>query len=903
MTVWRHRTASPLPVTPKPPRLPELLLCLTIPSAICREGLLGDLEEEFEMRREVAPRGATRWYWGSSLRLAVRYGWDRLRGNTKSKKPRNLNQAPRRGDPIMLQILQDLRFALRTLVKSPGFTAVAILTLAIGIGASTAMFSTLNAMLLQPLPFEEPERLVIAKTTFSGNENWTSSADDFVDFRDQNDVLVSFSAMSGFSGSVTVTGQEEPERIEMQWVSWDFFHTLGVDLFMGRHFSPDEESLDAASVAIVSNSYWQTRLGADESVIGTTLILDGTPHTIVGVLPAGFQFIFPIDVYRPFQPGGNYASGRQYHNWTPIGRLKPGVTLTQAQNQFNVIAANLEAAYPDTNENKGMLLQGLQEALVQDYRGSMLMLMAAVSLLLLIACGNVANLLLAKGTSRQSELAVRSAMGAARSRLVRQLLTESLVIAILAGVVGITLALWIQTLILQALPLDALGVLELGLSVPTLLFALTASVATSLIFGTVPAMRAAPRNLADQLKAGARSGDLRSGMRLRSGLVVFQVMISVVLLIGSGLLIRSFATLITQDPGFDTSNLLTAEIRLPAEEYPVEQRPLFFEQLAANLRGLPGVTDVALISQLPIRDPGNNIYVRDPRQPMISLADMDTSFVRTIMPGYFKAMGIPLAAGRGIEATDTAEAPMVMVINETMADTLFPGENPIGLEVVIESDDPVTFQVVGLVGDVRMGSLANDPRSGMYISYYANRQTTMRLGLRTDGNPAALAPAVRSVVRELDPNLPVTDLQTMESIIADSTAVSLSRMVTGSLGLFAAVALFLATVGLYGVLAHYVSQRSHEIGVRLALGAQGMNVLKMVLGRGMVLVGLGLILGIAGAIGGVRFLEQQLYGIDRTDPLTFVSVSAFFILVASIACLLPAWRATRVDPIIALQAE
>jgi putative ABC transport system permease protein len=879
------------------------LLGWAIPNVIRREGLLGDLQEEYEIRREDARGRAARWYWSSSLRLSARFGWDRLRGKTTSGNSRKPNPAPRHGDPIMYQVLQDLRFALRTLVKSPGFTAVAILTLAIGIGANTAMFSTLNAMLLQPLPFEEPERLVIAQTTFSGRQNWTSSAPDFVDYRDQNDVLESFSAMSGFSFTATVTGREEPERIETQWVSWDFFLTLGADPVIGRHFSPSEESLDAENVTIVSNSYWRTSLGADPAAIGSSLLFDGVPHTIIGVLPAGFRFLFPVDAYRPFQPGGNYASGRQYHNWTPIGRLKADVTLEQAQNQFNVIAANLEAAYPDTNEDKGMLLLGLQEALVQDYRGSLWMLMAAVGLVLLVACGNVANLLLARGTKRQSELAVRSALGAARSRLLRQLLTESLVIAVLAGVVGIILALWMQSLLLQALPLDQLGISELGLSVPTLLFALAASVVTSLIFGTIPALRAAPRNLSDHLKAGARSGDLRSGMRLRSGLVILQVAVSVVLLIGSGLLIRSFANLITQDPGFDTGNLLTAEIRLPSDEYPVEQRPLFFRQLEANLRGLPGVTDVALISQLPIRDPGNNIYVRDPRQPMVSVADMQTAYVRTIMPGYFEAMGIPLVAGRGIEATDTAEAPMVMVINETMAESLFPGENPIGLDVVIHSDDPVSFQVVGLVGDVRMGSLASDPRSGMYLSYYANRQTTMRIALRTDADPAALAPAVRSTVRQLDPNLPVADLETMESIIAGSSTVSTSRMVTASLGLFAGVALLLATVGLYGVLAHYVSQRSHEIGVRVALGAQGANVLKMILTRGLVLVGFGLILGIAAAIGGVRFLEQQLYGIEQTDPITFLTVSAFFVVVATIACLLPAWRATRVDPIIALQAE
>ena len=801
----------------------------------------------------------------------------------------------------MSALVQDLRFAVRTLVKSAGFTAIAVLTLAVGIGATTAMFGTLNTVLVKPLPYAEPERLLLGRTTFGGRPNFTTSAPDFVDYRDQNDTLASFSCMAGFPMSATVTGSQEPERVETQWVSWDLFRTLGIDPVLGRHFVPDEEELGSPQVAMVSHEFWQRRMSSDVEAPGKVIIVDGTPYTVVGVMPREFHFVFDTEIWTPFRLGGPYAGGRQYHNWTPVGRLADGVTVEQAQQNFDAISARLQAEYPETNDDKAMLLTPLHETLVEGFRPGLLMLMAAVSLLLLIACGNVANLLLARGTARRTELAVRAALGAGRSRLVRQMLTESLVIAAIAGLLGVVLALWIERGVMAVLPLDVLAITELGISAPMLLFAVAASVVTSLLFGTVPALRTAPSNLGDDLKAGARGGERASSSRLRSGLVVVQVGLSVLLLVGAGLLIHSFARLTAVDPGFEPEDLLTAELQLPEQEYPAERRVQFFEQLVERIDGLPGVSDVGMISQLPIRDPGNNIYVHDARQPPDTPADADTAYIRIVLPGYFEAMGIPLLAGRDVRRDDTRDATPILVVNESFAETFFPDENPIGQQVVVNHE--YTVEIVGVVGDVLIGGLAADRFPAMYGSYYRQPATTMRLAVRSAGEPLSLVPMLREAVGELDREIPLAEADTMEAVIADSYTITQSRATTGALTLFAGIALLLATVGLYGVLAYSVSQRNHEIGVRMALGARGGDVLGMVVRQGMALVAIGLVLGLGAAIAAARTIEEQLFGIGTTDPLTYAAVCAVFVAVAAAACLAPAWRATHVDPLVALQAE
>jgi putative ABC transport system permease protein len=884
------------------------MLGLAVVDEGAREGLAGDLAEEYlERRRATFGLAAGAWYWRSVFMLSIRYAWERIRHRAgrsgRPSSPDHHTPAPRRGDALMQTFLQDLRIAIRSLRKAYGFTAVAVLTLAVGVGANTAMFSTLNAVLMTPLPYEEPERLLIANTTWEGNVNWTSSAQDYEDYREQNDTFEVFALMSGFPMAMTATGGNEARMVTAQWISWDLFRALGVAPVLGRGFRADEADLESAGVAIISHDYWQASFGGRPDAIGTSIVLNGTPVTIVGVMPAGFRFYYDIDAWLPYRLGGPFAGGRQYHNWVPIGRLAAGATLEQAQSQFDAISARLQAEYPDTNEHKAMQLSGLHESMVSGARPSMMMLTAAVALLLLIACANVANLLLAKGSSRQGELAVRAALGAGRGRLVRQLLTESLVIAILAGVVGIGLALWLQQLVVQIVPVQGMGEMELGLSWSMLGFAVAASILTSLLFGMVPALQSAPRNLSGQLKGGARGGASRHGARLRSSLVVAQVALSLVLLVGAGLLIRSFASLLGVDDGFNPDRLLTAEIRLNPGEYEPERGEQFFSGLVETLEALPGVTGVAVISQLPVRDPGNNIYVYDARTPPADLDVSLTANTRIVLPGYFETMEIPLLAGRTIRKTDTAASPPVMVINQTMAETMFPGENALGQRVVIAGDEPAVFDVVGVVGDVRMSGPASTPRMSMYRPYSQSRQSTMRVAIRTAGDPSPIAAAVRGVIRSLDANIPVGDLETMESIIANSGTVVQSRVAARSLGLFAVVALLLASVGLYGVLAYFVSQRNHEIGVRMALGAEGRSVTRLILKRGLGLVLVGLAVGTAAALFGTRLIADQLFEVGQTDPATYIGASLIFLAVAVLACVVPVWRALRIDPLIALRSE
>lgn len=525
-----------------------------------------------------------------------------------------------------------------------------------------------------------------------------------------------------------------------------------------------------------------------------------------------------------------------------------------------------------------------------------------VSLVLLISCGNVASLLLARGSARRSELAVRTALGASRARLVCQLLTESVVLAIAAGLLGIMLAIWFRRVVLELLPLGYLGISELNISASTLAFALAVSLATGLLFGIVPALRGGRADVAQDLKAGARTLDTGARTRFRSGLVVVQVALSVVLLISSGLLIRSFARLRGVDPGFNTGSLLTAEIRLPATEYAKpDRRVQFYTRLVEDVQSIPGVAAVGIINQLPIRDPGNNTYIYAADNPPADPEDRKLAFNRVVLPGYFEAMGIPLPAGRDIEETDKDGAPMVLVINDTMGKTLFPGQDPLGRRVVVDLGGNVTAEVVGVVGDVRMSGLGADPRMAWYASYRQRPLTAMRIAVRTQGDPASVAGALRKAVWNLDRNIPVAELATMKSLISKSLAGS--RIITILLTVFASVALFLAAMGLYRLLAYYVAQRRREIGVPIAFGARAGDILKLVLSRAMALVAIGLVLGVAGAFGATRLIENLLFNVKPSDPATFVAVSLFFGLIALSACLIPAWRAIRVDPIIALQAE
>lgn len=804
----------------------------------------------------------------------------------------------------MNAFLYDLRYATRTLLKDPGFSLLAVLILAVGIGANVAMFSVTDAVLIRSLPYPEPERLVLGRTVYGENLAWNVSSPDYYDYRDLNQGLESLATIGSFSSPATITGGEEPERVPGTWASVNFFPTLGVQPILGRQFTNDEAELSAPDVVLISYSYWQRRFGGSSDALGSTLVISGQPNTVVGVIPAGFHFRHDVDIWAPMRDGGPFTGVRRFHNWTLVGRLKPDVSLAQAQAQIDVISAQLQEAYPDSNDDKGLRLIELDEALTSQYEDLLFMLMGAIGLVLLIACGNVASLLLARGTGRTVELSVRSALGASGRRLARQLLTESFLLAVGAGVLGVVLAVWFQRLLISFLPLDALGIQEIGLSATMLGFALLLSLVTALLFGVLPAVAGARANPAEDLKGGSRTSAGGARTRLRSSLVILQVALSLVLLIGAGLLIRSFARLRAVDPGFGTESLLTAQVDLPRSEYgDPEARVLFFTGLLEEIRAVPGVLSVGSISMLPIRDSYSNVRAWDPENPPAEGTRPRLAEHRAIFPGYFEAMQIPVLAGRDVEDTDATDAPFVLVISETMARGLFLDQNAVGRQVAVDvgGAEPALAEVVGVAGDVRTYALDREPPRQMYYSFRQMPYPTMRLAIRTQGDAAAVTNSVRQVLRARDSNIPLAGVATMDDVITRS--VGSQRVIMLTLTLFSSVAVFLAAIGLYSVLAYYVAQRGHEIGIRLAMGASGGNILKLILNRGLTLVGIGLVVGVGGALGATRLIQQQLFNVEPTDPVTFVAVSGLFAGVAIVACLIPAFRAVRVDPVRTLQAE
>ena len=793
-------------------------------------------------------------------------------------------------------LIHDVRFAIRGLLRQPGFTAAVIVILAVAIGANVAMFSVFHHALIRPLPFAEPERLVMGYATFNGKINPDLSAPDYFDYREQNEVFESVGAIRTGSRNVTITGGDEPEQVSSKLVSWDLFPTLGVPVVKGRHFTPAEQELGGPEVVVISGNYWLRQLGGSPDVIGSTLVVDGKARTIVGVMPPDFSFLYEADLWFPMRLDSPGVEWRGWQTWLMVARLKPAVSIEQAQAEMDVISAQLATEFRRTNRDKALLLTELQAAIAEDYQTSVVLLMAAVGFVLLIACGNVASLLLARGAARRTEMCVRAALGASSSRVARQLLTESIVTAAAAGALGTVLALLFQRLIRYVVPLDVPGVEDLGLSAPMLFFALAVSIATGLIFGLLPAIQASRLDIVTSVRSGARTIDAR-GQRLHNCLIVAQVAVSVILLIGSGLLLRSLATLRAVNPGFDTRNLLTFEIRLAPDKYPDEApRIEFFSTLIEELRAIPGVDNVAVINQLPIRDPGNNIAVYATKRPPADPMDRPAAYDRIVFPGYFDAMGIPLLSGREIDASDSAQNSPVLVINETMARRLFPNENPLGQKVTVGRN--VDSEVIGVVGDVRVSGPRYRPRLVMYGSYFQEAELTMRIAIRTALEPNTLFMDVRNAVWKRDRDIPITGITSLEEIIARK--VSSERVVALAVTLFAAVAMLLAALGLYGVLAYYVSRRYFEIGVRVALGAKPKDVFFLVVKRGLLLVGNGIALGLVAAFWASRLLQQILFETAPTDAATFVTVSLVFALVALVACLIPARKALKVNPVAAL---
>jgi putative ABC transport system permease protein len=804
---------------------------------------------------------------------------------------------------MLRDTFSDAAHALRMIVTRPGFSAIVVLTLAVGIGATTAMFGIIQAALLSHLPFEEPDRLVMGRATFDGEVNPWVSGYDYYDYRDQSESFESLAAFM-FGGRFTVLGPTEPERVETAVGTWDLFPTLRVKPAAGRLFTAEEGVKGRAAVVLISYRYWQQRFGGATVAVGSTLVMNGSPYTVVGVLPAGFYFMDDADIWRLTYRDGPGANARRWHNLLLVGRLKPGVTVQQAQAEVDVISRNLQQQYPGTNEGKALLVTPLHDALIENVRTSLLLLMGAVSLVLLLACANVAGLLLVRGQARLTEIAIRSAMGASRKRLVRQLLTESTLLAFLAGGVGVALAVGFQSLFLRLLPMGQLGITRPGLDRSIVVFSVAVSFATGVVFGLVPALQGTIVNLSQQLTSGARTTWSRGHALLRSGLVVGQVAVSVILLIGAGLLIQSLSRQMNVDLGFDPTNVLTATITLPENDYPKpEQRIAFFESLVEQVEGLPGVRSASIVNRLPIRQRSGNIYVYpEGAMPEETQGDMSRSAdFRYVLPGYLRTMGIPLLAGRDIARTDVDNAPRAMLISESLAELFFGERNPLGQRLVVDmGNEMVPHEIVGIVGNARLSRVTSQPFHAMYMSYYQVPDSTMRLAIKTDTNASASTEPLRKLLYAKDRNIPLAEPATMAAILDD--AVSDYRVITATFGLFSTVALLLAMVGLYGVLAYYVSQHHHEIGVRMALGAAPRQVARSILSRGMSLVVIGLAIGLVGSYVAGQLIQQLLFGVEPTDGLTYLLVASMSALVAMVACLLPAWRAIRVDPVSSLHS-
>jgi putative ABC transport system permease protein len=808
----------------------------------------------------------------------------------------------------MRTLIQDLRYAMRTLRKNPGFTAIAVLTLALGIGANTAIFSVVNGVLLRPLPFRDPSRLVLIAER-SPFPVISTSRENYLDWRDQSH---SFEAMEATrSGSITLTGAGEPERLNVRMATAGLFSMLGINAWIGRTFLCEEDSAGGTPVALLSYGLWQRRFGGSPDIIGTTINLDLQPYTVVGILPNGFQILQPADVYLPFMPWAKtLPDDRNWHpGIIPLARLKQGVSREQARVEMIGITKRLEQQYPDYNTGTSADVVGLQEQIVQNSRPALLLLLGAVSFVLLIACANVANLLLARAASRGREVAIRTAMGASRGRVIRQLLTESVLLSLAGGLLGVIVA-WAAIGLLPKIAGDSIPPgAPIGLDPWVLAFTALVSLFTGLLFGIVPALRTAKLDLREALNEGSRGSTAGPGQHvLRGALVAMEIALAMLLLVGSGLLLRSFSRLQEVPPGFQPDHLLVADIPLSPTAYAKpEDRYQFFDRLVERARTLPGVRSAAAASFLPVSGGGSIIHFNITGRPPKSPHEFVAAGYRTITPNYLETLGVPLLQGRHFTRADNEKAPAVVLINSTMARTFFPNENPLGKRLqlgALPDHEVPTMEIVGVVGDVHFG-LGTDPQAEMYLPY---RQADLILPvfqlsvvMRTAGDPTLQTAALRSALAEIDPNQPLVKVRTMEENMA--TTVAQPRFRTWLIGILAMLALVLAAVGVYGVMSYTVTQRTSEIGVRVALGAQPRDVFRIIVGQGLRLALFGVAVGLVAALVLTRLLQSFLFGISAYDPLTFIAVSAILTLVAIAASYFPARRATRVDPMIALRYE
>ena len=814
---------------------------------------------------------------------------------------------------------QDLRYGARILARNPGFTVIAIITLALGIGANTAIFSVVNAVLLRPLPYDDPDRLVEVWQSYpkKGWDKISVSPPNFAHWRDQNQAFSHIAAMA--YENFNLTGIDEPERILGYRVSANIFQVLRVEAALGRTFLPDEDQPGQDNVVILNHSLWQRQFGADPSVIGKTLTLNGRSYTVVGIMPPDFRL--PLKVDGPLVPlalGPKELSDSQPGLYLQaIARLKPVVLLEQAQAEMKNIARRLEQEYPETNTGSSVDVIPLGRAGGFEFlRLALLVLFGAVGFVLLIACANVVNLLLARATTRQKEISIRTALGAGRWRLIQQLLTESVLLAVLGGAVGVLLALWSIDLVVAIAPWWLHTMYEIELDESVLVFAVLISLLTGAIFGLAPALAASKVDLNEPLKEGGRtSREGFRGRRLRAALVVSEVALAMLLLVGAGLLMRSFVKILSVDPGFNPQNLLTMRVSLPESKFPdARHRVDFYEQVLRRAESLPGVKSVSVVSNLG----GGEFRLFQPEGRAAQTSGEEPfAGYQLVSPDYHRAVGIPLLKGRFLTKQDTGGAVPVAIINETLARRYWPDEDPVGEYLTISTpfndpdkrNQPLPRLIVGVVKDVKQ-ILWAEQSPHIYVPYLQENSTDMILVVRTASEPMNMAPAVQREILAVDKDQPVYHVQTMEEYLSES--VSFHRFYTSLIGIFAGLALILAAVGIYGVMNYSVTQRMHEIGIRMALGAQPRAVIKLVVKQGMVMTLLGLCIGLAAALALTKVLlsmfqmsigTEFLYEVTSTDPLTFVGVSVLLAGVALLACYIPARQATKIDPMAVLKYE
>lgn len=807
----------------------------------------------------------------------------------------------------MEPLLQDLRYGIRRLLRSPGFTIVAILSLALGIGANTAIFSVINTVLLTPLPYMNPEQLMVVWESNRQNSASRSPASllNFIDWREQNQSFEQITAMR--SSGLNLTEGAEPERIQAMSASPNFFTLLGAKPLLGRTFLPHEEKAGSDHVAVLSNSLWQGRFGSDRNIIGRDIKLNGEPYNVIGVMPADFQFE-QVSLWTPLTTDIGQLSptaARSRRMYLVLARLKPGMTLTQAQSELNTISERLAQQYPEANTGWSTNIIPFREQVVGTIRPALFLLFAVVSFILLIACANMANLLMARAASRQKEVSIRVAVGASRVRLVRQFLTESILLAMLGGILGLALTFVGKTVLMVTLPANNPFRDQLGIDGKVLAFTLLVSLLTGVIFGLLPSLQASKPNLNETLKEGGKTSSLGSGHhRIRSVLVVTEVTLALMLLIGAGLVIRSFLRLQYVDTGFNPQNALAMQLSLPQAKYREPQvQVAFFQNLMQKVAALPNVEAVSADSNPPLGTRRNSISFFIEGQPPASLDQMLRAEGHEITPNYFRAMGIPFLAGRDFTDNDRIDAPPVVIVNQALVKRFFPNEDPIGKRISrsLPGQNPVWFSIIGVAGDVRHAGLAAEPGPQIYSSYYEDPVQTMSLVIRSRGNPTAVALSVRSEIQKADSEIPVFNIKSMEQMASESIAPNRITMLL--LGFFAIVALILAAAGIYGIMAYSVTQRTFEVGIRMALGAQRRDIIAMIVKQGMLLTLIGLVIGFLGALAATRVLSSVLFEVSTTDLATFATALLVLTVVALVACLIPARRATRVDPVIALRYE